>query len=188
MRRLLIIGILILTTAYGKASQNDDYVCRQIVVEFYKWYSQKLTSDNPSEFQPEFAQDKNGYTTLDFTAYVINLKRMNCSDNFISREIESYKPCIENLKKIKYRELEEKLPDLSDYENIKCDFFNIHKWTMSMENFSGVEIKKSIVQKDKSVVYGRIYEDTPDKRYYYGNVIVKLLKVGNIWMIDDIKI
>jgi hypothetical protein len=70
MRRLLIIGILIFTATYGKASQKDESVCRQIVVEFYKWYSQKLTSDNPSEFQPKFAQDKNGYTTLDFTAYV----------------------------------------------------------------------------------------------------------------------
>ncbi|MDP4202815.1 MAG: hypothetical protein Q8861_08980 [Bacteroidota bacterium] len=169
-------------------SQQDETVCRQIVVDFYKWYSQKLSSNNASEFQPKFAQDENGYTTLDFTAYVKNLKRMKCSDSFISREIESYEPCIENLKKIKYREVEDKLPDLSDYENIKCDFFNIHRWTMSMENFSGVEIKKTTVQKDKSVVCGIIYEDTPDKKYYYGTVVVTLLKIGNIWMIDDIKI
>jgi hypothetical protein len=188
MRKFLLLLTVLLSISRANATDCDTTMCRQIVLDFYDWYSGKIMTDNVSDFQPKFAEDKNGYVTLDFTAYVENLKRLRFTDKLIKQEIAYYNPCVENLKKIKYCDFKTKLSDISDFENIKCDFFNIHRWVNTMESFTGVELSKSIFRKDKVQVFGRVYEKTPDETYYYGDVIITLLKIDNKWMINDIEI
>ena len=188
MRKFLLLLTVLFSISRANATDCDTTTCRQIVLDFYNWYSTKITTDNVSDFQPKFAEDKNGYVTLDFTAYVENLKRLRFTDKLIKQEIEYYKPCVENLKKIKYSDFKTKLSDISDFEDIKCDFFNTHRWTKTMESFTGVELTKSILKKDTIQVFGRVYEKTPDETYYYGDVVVTLVRIDNRWMINDIEI
>lgn len=188
MRKLLLLIIVIFSISKVHATESDTITCKQIVLDFYNWYSRKIMTDNESDFQPKFAEDKNGFVTLDFTAYAENLKRLKFTDKLLKQEIEYYRPCVENLKKIKYCDYKTTLSDLSDFEDIKCDFFNTHRWTKTMESFTGVELSKSLMRKGKVLVFGRVFEKTPDETYYYGNVIVTLVRVDNEWMIDDIEI
>jgi hypothetical protein len=188
MRKIFILALFVFSVLQLSAIEPDTSICKKLVVDFYRWYGEKFKAEDQSEFQPKFIQDKEGYTTLDFESYVYNLRRLNCSENFINREIAHYQPCINNLKTIKFIDFQNNLSDLSDYENIECDFFNYNRWTMSMENFSGVEVLKAVVNKDSVIINGRIYEDTQDHKYYYGDIFVTLLKIDNEWKIENIEI
>lgn len=188
MRKLLLLIVVSFSILKVQATEPDTTTCKKIVQDFYNWYSGKIITDNQSEYQPKFAQDKNGYVTLDFSGYVQNLKRFKFTDRLIKQEIDNYKTCTDNLKKIKYSDFETKLSDLSDFEKIECAFFNTNRWTKTMENFTGVELSKSTIKKDKVFIFGRIFERTPVETYYYGNVIITLVKINNQWMIDEIEI
>jgi hypothetical protein len=190
MKRYILLGIMFFITHVGYGSQNDDSTCRNIVIDFYKWYTGILNYDKPAGFQPEFAEDNNGFVCLDFTEYFNNLRKLKFTENLLLHEKDYYKTCMEHLKTIKYSDFKKQLTDfdLSYFENISCDFFNSKRWTQSMESFTGIEITKSIVEKNKAKIIGRIYETTPDKTYYYGEATFTLIKIGNDWFIDDIKI
>jgi hypothetical protein len=184
---LFIISLIFANCVY--AERNDTLICRQKVVDFYDWYSKAITQQKTSDIQPQFTEDSNGYTTLDFSTYVKNLKRFNFTDRLVNNEIAQYNQCLENLQKIKFKTFKESFEDLSDFENIKCDFFNTNRWIMSMETFTGIEISKTSINKTNCKVYGRIYEGAEtNSRFYYGNVVVTLLKVNDIWMIDNIEL
>lgn len=188
MRPFLLIISLILANCLH-AESNDTLICRQKVVDFYNWYSKAITHHNNLEIQPQFTEDSHGFTTLDFSTYVKSMKRFNFTDRLINVEISRFNQCLENLLKIEFKTFNAIFDDLSDYENINCDFFNINRWIMSMENFTGVEISKSSINKNECKVYGRIFEEAEtNSRYYHGNVVVTLLNINDTWMIDNIEL
>ena len=184
-----IFVILLMIISINVQAENDDtLICRQKVINFYNWYSEAINQIIEDVFLPSFVEDKNGNVTLDFTEYVNNLKRFGFTDKIVNNEINSYKPCIDNLQEITFKKFKEDFDDISNYEDIFCDFFNTHRWIKNMESFTGVEISKSIVNGKECKLYGRIYEGTEPYKFYYGDVVVTLIKFKDTWMIDEIKI
>jgi len=186
MKILTIILLIFIINVQGE--DTDTLICRQKVIVFYDWYKKVITREIDDVFLPRFIENNDGFTALDFTEYGNNLKRFGFTDELINREIESYQSCTANLQKIEYQKFKE-FDDLSNYEDIGCDFFNTHRWIKSMESFSGVEIIKSTFEIDSCKIYGRIYEEYgSNDKFYYRSIIVSLIKTNGIWMIDNIEI
>lgn len=186
MRLLTILLMIIAINVQG--NNNDTLICKQKVLDFYDWYRKAINQEINEVFLPRFVEDNKGYTTLDFSEYEKNLKRFGFTDKLITKEFKTYQTCIQNLEKIEYKKFKE-FDDLSNYEDINCDFFNIHRWINSMESFSGIEIIKSKIKSRTCKIYGKIYEEyDSNQKQYYGNIIVTLIEENGKWMIDDIEI
>lgn len=180
--------MLILFAHSVDAQINDTLACKQKVVDFYNWYRKAIKREVNEVYQPRFKEDDRGYTTLDFSQYASNLKRFGFTDSFIEREFKRYQPCLDNLQKLEYKKLQA-FDDISEYEDIQCDFFNSNRWIESMESFSGIEVTKCILVNGSCRVYARIVEFYgSNEKAYYGTVVVSLVKQDDQWQIDDIQI
>jgi hypothetical protein len=164
----------------------DSIEISRITLEFFDWYINAI--EQGAEFQPRFAESKNGMTTLDFTKYFENLKKFNFSDLLIAKEKKSYKKCLGNLARIKYSDFDTKINDLSAFEQIQCDFGNYYRWTGGQENCAGVQISSLIFSKKNNCIVNveKFGVTETDKKNVWGLVKVKLVRQNNRWIIDDI--
>lgn len=163
-----------------------------VVIDFYKWYFSVIESGQIEEYQPVFIADSTGMTTLNMNKYIENLILYNFTDSLIKNEISSYQNCVKEVSKTKFDELNEKFPNLDDYKNIGCDFFNIYRWIMDVEPMSGVEILETInIDENKIIIKGQFFrgdEMAKDKSYWNKYLYVALNKENNTWKIDQIEI
>lgn len=158
------------------------------VLEFYNWYLSAIGNQPSEEYEPIFKADKNGMTTLDMEKYIKNLRKYNCSENMINREILTYQECIKNLGKVKYETL---LSDF-DYDEVECSFVYSYRWIHTQETIDGVKIieVKELPQR-KKLIKGQFYNfDKEKKEYFYWDWYcqVILINENNSWKIDEINI
>jgi hypothetical protein len=188
MRNYVLIFILLLLPMKTLGQKSPE----SVVIDFYKWYFSVIESGQIEEYQPVFIADSTGMTTLNMNKYIENLILYNFTDSLIKNEISSYQNCIKEVSKTKFDELNEKFPNLDDYKNIGCDFFNIYRWIMDVEPMSGVEILETIkIDENKIIIKGQFFrgdEMAKDKSYWNKYLYVALNKKNNTWEIDQIEI
>lgn len=188
MKQLFILLLFIIFSQKALAQEQPG----SVVISFYKWYFSMIEQGTIEEYQPIFVPDTTGMTTLNMNKYITNLKSYHFSDSLINKEIESYLKCIEEVRKIPFGQLNEKLPNLEDYRNIGCDFFNIYRWTMCVEPLSGIDIIETItIDPNNVIVKGKFYSSTSpvsDKSYWNKYLYAALIKKNNIWEINRIEI
>ena len=188
MKNLFITLILFLLSTKTTAQTSPD----SVVINFYEWYFSVIESGQIEEYQPEFVADSTGMTTLKMDKYIENLRLHNFTDSLINREIASYQNCIKEINKTRFDELNDKLPNLDDYRNIDCDFFNIYRWIMDVEPMNGVDVIEKInIDNNRIVIKGRFFrgsELTKDKSYWNKLLYVALINENNIWKINQIEI
>ena len=170
-------------------TNTDSMTIRKTVLDFYTWYSSIIKTSETQQYSPEFSEDKNGKTTLAFDEYFQNLRNYSFSESFILKEKESYQVCIDNLKEIDYSKLDSTLTDLSDFEEIECDFFNYYKLLGTMDRMDGVEIKNVKITNDKATVSIQYFTIESDNSVYLwnNNTNVELLKNNSRWEINAIR-
>ncbi|WP_321517488.1 hypothetical protein [uncultured Bacteroides sp.] len=188
MRSCVLIFFLLLLPVKSLAQKSPE----SVVTDFYNWYFEVIESGQIEEYQPIFVADSTGMATLNMDKYIKNLRFYNFTDSLINHEINSYQNCIKEVSKTKFDDLNDKFPNLDDYKNIGCDFFNIYRWLMDVEPMNGVEIIETIkVNENKIIVKGRFFRGsdiTKDKSYWNKNLYVSLNKENSIWKIDQIEI
>lgn len=188
MKHLFIIFYLLLLPIKTLAQESPD----SVVVNFYKWYFSVVEQGEIEEYQPLFVADSTGMATLNMNKYIKNLKDCHFTDSLIYKEIASYQKCIKEINKTRYDELNDKLPNLEDYRNIGCDFFNIYRWTMCVEPLDGVDIIERIsIDQNNVIIKGKFYSannPAKDKSYWNKYLYVALINKENGWQIDRIEI
>jgi len=122
-------------------------------------------------------------TTLDFTKYFQNLRRLSFSDSLITKEKQTYKSCIEKLEKVKYSDYV-KLKDLSDFEVLDDDFSNYYRWTGGQEMYDSYIVRKFQYENQKAVVIGDLSNISSD---YKGEISMTFKKRRNKWLIYNVK-
>ncbi|MDB5258665.1 MAG: hypothetical protein JWM14_3360 [Chitinophagaceae bacterium] len=172
-----------------KLSYSDSAAASDITIYFYKWYAEAIQTSNLKEIQPEFVKDSNGKASLEFSNYIDHLRKKGFTENLIKKEINRFKPCIENLKHINYDTLQEKY-DLFDYEDIDCDFFNYYQWTKDMDRHDGADVENASIIGNAIQLKILFYIiENKKKRYWdhkYAEVL--LIKEGGKWKIDNIEV
>jgi hypothetical protein len=195
MKQILTIFIIVLISIVSFASKpqddriNDSVDISIIVTDFYKWYLTSIKENINGDFQPKFAPDKNGMTTLNYSVYIENLSKYHFSDSLLQNEKESYNDCLNNLKKIKFSEFGKNVYiDLDEYENSNCDFYNYFRWIGGQEPVDGIKITEILIKKEWAKVKFQNYNFDPVKKenYYWGENIVYLIKEGDQWMINNV--
>lgn len=188
MRNVILIFLLLIVPTKALSQKSP----QSVVIDFYKWYFGVIESGQIEEYQPIFVADSAGMTALDMTKYIKNLKLYNFSDSLINHEVASYQSCIKEIGKIKFDELNDKFPNLDDYKNIGCDFFNIYRWLMDVEPMNGVDIIETMkINENKIIIKGQFFrgdEKTKDKSYWNKFLYVSLNNENNVWKIDQIEI
>lgn len=193
VKTTLILIFLIGFSSNLKASDKlnaDSIKISQIVHGFYNWYLTSIKEKKYSDFKPRFIESKNGMTTLDYSAYLDNLKIHGFSDTLIKKEQQSYSDCIENLGKVKYADFQKSsFTDLDEYEQTNCDFGNFYRWTGGQEPIDGVRIIDiKFISNDKAYVSIDYFEinSKENGKYYWGANCLTLIKNDNDWLIDKI--
>ena len=188
MKNYFLIFFLLLLPLKALAQTSPD----SVVINFYKWYFGVIESGQIEEYQPIFAADSLGMTTLNMDKYIKNLRQYNFSDSLIIHEVASYQTCIKEINKIKFDELNDKFPNLEDYRNIGCDFFNIYRWIMDVEPMNGIDIIETFkINDEKVIIKGKFFRgnvESKDKAYWNKFLYISLNKENNIWKIDQIEI
>mgnify|MGYP000855230296 FL=1 len=125
-------------------------------------------------------------TTLDFSNYFQNLRKLSFSETLIEKEKMQYQVCIDSLERIKYSVFVKEYTDLDDFERIRCDFSNYYRWTGGMDPIDGIKIN-SVTFDDNlnAVINGQFYFDNVDTEepYYAGQFSAKMIKTGKSWRI-----
>ena len=188
---MTLVLVLVSTSLVNARVDNkpDSLKVCAVVNDFYNWYLKVIKDKKYSDYQPQFVEDKDGRTSLDFSEYIKNLRNHCFSDSLIQREILSYQECIDNLKNIKYSDFKNKFTDLDDFERTKCDFTNYYRWIGGQEACDGIKIRKVQFKNDKNVVVTIEkfdFDPKEDKYYYWGSRTLTLKKIHNHWEIDDI--
>jgi len=183
-------------TAWGQSDRKvyhgDSLQVKNKIETFYSWYAGLIKSHKvDKDFSPNFIKRSDGMTTLDFTKYRDGLKKHSFTDNFIERKIKDYGQCVDNLGKIKY-ETFLKFEDLDQFEEIKCDFNNVHEWTSDMEPHDGAKLL-SLKAIDKKTIIGivQFFSINVNGQYFlwdYKQATVTFLRQGKDWRINDLKI
>jgi hypothetical protein len=187
---LFCFCILIFQNTFAQ-TETDSTVVKRIVENFFSWYAKVIKENASSEYLPQFVEGKNGKTTLNYSIYINNLKRLSFSDELIKKEKESYQVCIEYLSKINYSDFDSIYDDLDDFELSKCDFSNYYRWTGSgLEPIDGIVIKNVNMDTNSAEVIVQYYNFYPkDRTFYYwnNNSPVILKRESNGWKIDEFK-
>jgi hypothetical protein len=196
MRRksINLLSFLILISCFqirgqAKSSESDSINVIQIVNDFYDWYIFSARTDKNEENRPTIAIDTNGSIRLDFTEYLKNLRSFNFSDSLISRELLDYKNCEQNLKSITKEEFA-RFDDISDFEDIDCDFDNSYKWIGGQEMCDGIRIVCIEYLDPKNYrVEIEYFSINRNEKSFWGNATqVYLQKINGNWKIIDIMI
>ena len=162
-----------------------------IVTTFYDWYITAIKAGQVPSFQPIFTRTKNGSTTLNYSFYINNLKRMSFSKSLIKREKNSYSKCIKNLKKVKFSDfLNSKIIDLDEFRAMNCDFSNNYRWISGQEPIDGIKIKNvSFISAHKASLIIEYFnsDKKTNKKHYWGRKNLTLIKIDDSWYIDEIE-
>jgi hypothetical protein len=140
----MMMGVLLLgnLSTWGQGgrriNQTDSLLIKDKIEGFYSWYADEIKNFK-DDYSPSFKKRDDGMTTLDFIKYENGLRNHGFTNSFIRRKIKSYKTCVDNLSKIKY-ETFLKFDGLDDYEDINCDFGNVHEWTRDQEQHDGADL------------------------------------------------
>jgi hypothetical protein len=182
---------MILLYSGGYCNNPKKLICNKpedTVIEFYNWYFSVIGKQSSEEYQPVFKADKNGMVTIDMEKYIQNLRKYNCSENMINREILTYQECITNIKEVKY----ETMLDDFFYDEFGCDFVYYYRWIHSQEVMDGVKIiETKTLLNGKQELKGEFYNfDERTKEYFYWDWYcqVILIKENETWKIDEISI
>ena len=183
MKYLLTFTIIILTIipegwAFAvkiQDDQPDSIRVIKIVNDFFDWYITSVKEQKYMEFRPVFAERTDGMTTLDFSTYLENLKRLSFSDELLKEEERRYNSCVNNLRDIKYSEFKSEYVDLDQFENILCDFTNRYRWTGGMEPIEHFRIKNVKVEKQGTAIvlveFSHFNPDNKDELFFKGRSI-----------------
>ena len=79
MKNYFLIFVLLSLPLKALAQTSPD----SVVINFYKWYFDVIESGQIEEYQPIFAADSLGMTTLNMDKYIKNLRQYNFSDSLI---------------------------------------------------------------------------------------------------------
>ena len=186
---LLAISNIALSKHIENIETSDSLIVAKTTQDFFKWYIETVKSRKTNEYQPIFIADNNGMTTLDFSEYFENLRKLSFTESFIETERKQYQECLDHLKKIEFKIFNSEFDDLDEFENIKCDFSNRLKWTGGQEIVDGFEIKEvSFINQDYSSVEGVFFFLNSDKtKSYIGKRKILLRKTNEVWKIDRIE-
>jgi hypothetical protein len=173
----------------GQINKTDSLEIKKNVIRFYNWYVAAIEDKIFEEFRPVFSEDINGMATLNLSVYLNNLEKFGFSDSLIQLERQSYKPCIDNLAKLKYSEFKSKWTDLDDFEQHNCDFGNYYRWIGGMEPIDGIRVTK-VEFKNQGYAFVNIeyftYGENNNKDFWGRNVI-ELIKIKHLWQITNIQ-
>jgi len=160
----------------------------KVVLGFYDWYFSVIGKQDEKEYRPGFMADTNGMVVIDMEKYIKNLRKYNCSENMIKRELSTYKECIKNVKGVRY----ENLLDDFDYDGVGCSYVYYYRWIHSQEIMDGVKIVEvKTLSNGKQMVKGRFYnidEETKEYSFWDWYCLVILVQENKNWKIDDISI
>ena len=186
---LLAISNIALSKHIENIETSDSLIVAKTTQDFFKWYIETVKSRKTNEYQPIFIADNDGMTTLDFSEYFENLRKLSFTESFIETERKQYQECLDHLKKIEFKIFNSEFDDLDEFENIKCDFSNRLKWTGGQEIVNGFEIKKvSFINQDYSSVEGVFFFLNSDQtKSYIGKRKILLRKTNEVWKIDRIE-
>ena len=167
-------------------SQADTSGVLKIVFEFFDWYISSINSRKTSEFSPQFVENENGMTTLDFSKYLDNLKRLKFSESLVEKEKQFFQECVDNLEKVKYSDFQLEFDDLDDFEATNCDFNNRYKWIGGQEAVDSFKLGRVYVENDNVIVEVEFIDNTSSGSEYFhrGNNKVMLTKINNQWKIN----
>ena len=185
----LAISNVAFSTHIEISENSDSLIVTKTAQDFFKWYIETVKSKKINEYQPTFIADNNGMTTLDFSKYFENLRKLSFTESFIETERKQYQECLDNLEKIEFKVFNSEFDDLDEFENIKCDFSNSLKWTGGQEIVDGFEIKKvTFINQDYSNIEGVFFFLNSDQtKSYSGKRNILLRKTNEIWKIDRIE-
>lgn len=167
--------------------QNDSTLISQQTRTFINWYLKSIRERRYKEYQPDFCEDSNGMTKLDYSLYIRNLKQLFFSDSFIIDEVKSYNLCIQNLSKISYTDFI-KIKGLDEFEKINCDYSNQYRFIGGQELYNNFKINNiTIINKKAIVTCGLCYNDIScSKKMYEKHIKFELQKDNNDWYINRI--
>ena len=185
----LAISNVAFSTHIEISENSDSLVVTKTAQDFFKWYIETVKNKKINEYQPTFIADNKGMTTLDFSKYFENLRKLSFTESFIETERKQYQECLDNLEKIEFKVFNSEFDDLDEFENIKCDFSNSLKWTGGQEIVDGFEIKKvTFINQDYSNIEGVFFFLNSDQtKSYSGKRNILLRKTNEIWKIDRIE-
>lgn len=169
--------------------KTDSIEASKVIVEFYNWYISSIKEGKNSEFQPQFVESKNGKTTLSFSKYFENLRKLNFSEALINQERESYQRCVDNLAKVKFSEFNLVYTDLEHFEAAECDHGNLYRWIGGQEPIDGIRVKKFNFINTKKVEFKIEYYEfnsSSNHYYYWGENNIILEKIDETWKIISI--
>jgi len=193
MKQSFFLILLLVTFALAAKAENisnkDSSEVSIKVSDFFNWYLTVIQEQQYKEFQPQFAEDKNGMTTLDYSIYVNNLRKYHFSDSLIQTEKLYYQKCIGNLGKIKYTDFKKNYTDLGQFEEIDCDFSNSYRWTGGQEAPDKMKIIKIEFKNNDTALITVSYGSSTigdNEDSYWGSIIVNMKKNNGSWEIDKL--
>jgi len=178
-------------TKLSNIQQADSIKIKGVVEDFYSWYGKAIKSDSTIEFQPHFIRDNNGMASLDFDPYFINLKENGFSNRLLEKTRQDFSKCMQNLDSIPYDTLMA-FDAIDNYESIGCDFFNYYNWTMEMEPHDGADVVYlKELKSDSATIVLKLFSQSEGKdKFYWDYKVIEasMVKIDNLWKIDDIDI
>ena len=186
---LSILCFFVFIKAEGQNTESDSIKVVKIVNEFYNWYITTPKDESENVMMPTFSTTSNNLKCLDYSNYVANLRKYHFSEELIKKEIQSYKTCDENLRKITTEEYA-KFEDIDDFENIDCDFTNSFRWIGGQEMIDGIKITNIDFVNNRTIdVIIEYFSKNRNEFSYWGNrTRITLIKKSNAWKINNIDI
>ncbi|MDA3867573.1 MAG: hypothetical protein PF489_12620 [Salinivirgaceae bacterium] len=190
----IILSLVIIFIFVGKVHsqskhEKDSMAIKRIVFEFYDWYIMSILEKNYSEITPQFVENEKGFTTLDFSKYLNNLRFYNFSDSLIEMERQTYNDCISNLEKVEYSTFLSEWIDLDYFESSNCDFSNSFRWIGGMEPIECIKFTDTKLQSDNRGIVRLEFcnKDSNGESIYWGNKEVILERQNEKWKIMQIE-
>ncbi|WP_372754184.1 hypothetical protein [Labilibaculum sp.] len=194
MRKIngVILSCLLLLSClsiHGQEAKSDTALVTKTINNFFEWYIHSSRCEENEENRPIFVIDSNEVVRLDLTKYLTNLRKYHFAEELISLEIESYKSCEENLKKLTKEEFLS-FEDIFAYEEIDCGFDNNYKWIGGQEMIDGIRISKfDFLSRNKCRIEVEYYSiNGEEKSFWKNNTPIILRKNKNNWEILDMGI
>ena len=190
--RLVIVIITltnILTHTYSQENVNTGKIA-DYVTDFYEWYFTAIRQGLTDEYQPRFAANDNGMSTIALEKYIGNMRRHHYSDSLISKEIQRYQNSSEQISNIEFEKLAVQFEDIDGYESIGCDFFSFYRWTLELEPVDGIKIINiEAVNPTVVVISGQFYNEDSSGRYFWNKRCEATIRlIDDHWKIDYIEI
>lgn len=182
---LLLLGFPLTSNGQSEINLKDSVDIKTQIEGFYAWYFEMIKDQRLSDdFNPQFVEQKNGMTELDFKDYTGGLRKYKFSEDFIQRKIGEFKQCNDNLGKIPFGKFSN-FEDLDDFETINCDFNNSYEWTGGMEPKESARLT-SLIFVDSQKIIGHIdftSYSLPDSK-----ATVTFKRMGEEWRIDNLEL